>query len=57
MYFIMEKIVKMDGFVYLVKDWDRKGFETYLNLGKYDEETKEDETPKKKTKKDKKQED
>jgi len=53
----MEKIVKMDGFVYLVKDLDRKGFETYINLGKYDEETKEDETPKKKTKKDKKQED
>lgn len=53
----MEKIVKMDGFVYLVKDWDRKGFETYIKLGKYYGEIKEDETPKNKTKKSKKQED
>ena len=54
---MIDKIVKQDGFVYLVKDWDRKGFETYLNLGKYYEEAKEDETSKKKTKKSKKQED
>lgn len=51
----MEKIVKMDGFVYLVTG--DKGFETYMNLGKYYGEIKEDETPKKKTKKSKKQED
>lgn len=51
---MIDKIVKQNGFVYLVKDWDRKGFETYLNLGKYDEETKDDETSKKKTKKSKK---
>jgi hypothetical protein len=32
--FIMEKIVRMNGYVYLVHDWDKKGFETYYNLGK-----------------------
>lgn len=30
----MEKIIRMNGFVYLVQDWDKKGFETYYNLGK-----------------------
>ncbi len=30
----MEKIVKMNGYVYLVEGWDKKGFETYYNLGK-----------------------
>lgn len=30
----MEKIVKMNGYVYMVQDWDKKGFETYYNLGK-----------------------
>lgn len=29
----MEKIEKRDGFVYLVKG-DKKGFETYYNMGK-----------------------
>ena len=29
----MEKIIKMNGYVYLVKG-DRKGFETYYNMGK-----------------------
>lgn len=32
--FIMEKIIRMNGYVYLVQDWDKKGFETYYNLGK-----------------------
>lgn len=30
----MEKIVKKDGYVYFVQDYDRKGFETYVNMGK-----------------------
>ena len=30
----MEKIVRKNGYVYLVQDWDKKGFETYYNLGK-----------------------
>lgn len=30
----MEKIIKKDGYVYLVKDWDKPGFETFSNLGK-----------------------
>lgn len=30
----MEKIIKKDGYVYLIEDADRKGFETYHNLGK-----------------------
>lgn len=30
----MNNIVKMNGYVYLVQDWDKKGFETYHNLGK-----------------------
>lgn len=29
----MEKIIKMNGYVYLVEG-DRKGFETYYNMGK-----------------------
>lgn len=30
----MEKIVKMNGYVYLVENASQKGFETYYNLGK-----------------------
>lgn len=30
----MEKIIKMNGYVYLVEGWDKKGFETYHYLGK-----------------------
>lgn len=30
----MEKIIKKNGYVYLVQNWDRKGFETFYNLGK-----------------------
>lgn len=30
----MDKIIKENGYVYLVEHWDRKGFETYHNLGK-----------------------
>lgn len=57
----MEKIVKKDGYVYLVQDFDRKGFETYVNMGKdidspmWKEEVKEmsQEKPKKVKRKDK----
>lgn len=57
----MDKIIKRDGFVYLVKGCDRKGFETFYKLGKdiddprWSEEVKEMEIPKEKkgrTKKD-----
>lgn len=51
----MEKIIRMNGYVYLVQDWDKKGFETYVNLGKdpdYWENLEKDKTQKKKTKKD-----
>lgn len=48
----MEKIVKKDGYVYLVQDYDRKGFETYVNMGKDpDDERWIEDTPIKKTKK------
>lgn len=53
----MEKIIKKNGYVYLVENWDRKGFETYHNMGKdpddemWKEEIKEISKPKK-TKKD-----
>lgn len=50
----MEKIVRMNGFVYLVQDFDKKGFETYHNLGKdpdYEDNLEKDETKKKRTKK------
>lgn len=53
----MQKIIKKNGFVYLVENWDRKGFETYHNMGKdiddpkWKEEVK-DMTKRKKTKKD-----
>lgn len=30
----MENIIKKNGYVYLVQNWDRKGFETFYNLGK-----------------------
>lgn len=53
--FIMEKIIRMNGYVYLVQDWDKKGFETYVNLGKdpdYWENLEKEKTQKKKSKKD-----
>lgn len=60
----MEKITKINGFVYLVKDFERKGFETFYNLGKdiddpmWKEEVEEMKFSKKKTnKKQKKEED
>lgn len=55
----MEKIVKMNGYVYLVEGWDKKGFETYYNLGKdendpmWKDEVKEMKFNKKKNKKEK----
>lgn len=56
----MQKIIRKNGFVYLVENWDRKGFETYHNMGKdiddpkWKEEKEEVEkmTKRKKTKKD-----
>lgn len=30
----MDKIIKKDGYVILVLDYEKKGFETYCNLGK-----------------------
>lgn len=48
----MEKIVKKDGYVYLVQDFDRKGFETYVNMGKDPDDPRwNEETPIKKAKK------
>lgn len=46
----MEKIIKKDGYVYLVENWDRKGFETFYNLGKDNDDPrwKEEEKPKQK---------
>lgn len=55
----MNKIIRMNGFVYLVENWDRKGFETYYNLGKdpddpmWKDEVKEMKFNKKKNKKEK----
>lgn len=59
---IMDKIIKKDGYVFLVQDWDRKGFATYYNLGKdFDdprwEEKDNEEKPKQKKGKIKKDED
>ena len=56
----MEKIIKKDGYVYLVQDWDRKGFETFYNLGKDPDDPRwkeEEEKPKQKKTKSKKDED
>ena len=57
----MEKIIKKDGYVYLVQDWDRKGFETFYNLGKDIDDPRwkgnNDENPKQKKGKMKKEED
>ena len=54
----MNKIVRMNGFVYLVQDWDKKGFETYHNLGKDpDDPMWKEEKPKQKKGKIKKEED
>lgn len=36
----MEKIVRKNGYVYLVQDWDKKGFETFYNLGKDPNDTR-----------------
>ena len=48
----MEKIVKKDGYVYFVQDYDRKGFETYVNMGKDPDDPRwNEEAPTKKTKK------
>lgn len=45
----MEKIVRMNGYVYLVQNWDKKGFETYYNIGKDPDDPRwEDEKPKRK---------
>ena len=56
----MDKIIKKDGYVFLVQDCEKKGFETYINMGKdIDDprwEEKEDEKPKQKRKKVKKDE-
>ena len=56
----MEKIIRKDGFVFLVQDWDKKGFETYYNLGKDIDDPRweeQEEKPKQKKKKTKKVED
>ena len=53
----MEKIIKMNGFVFLVENFDKKGFETYYNLGKdidspiWQEESEEITKPQKKKRK------
>lgn len=55
----MEKIIKKDGYIYLVEHWDRKGFETYYNLGKDPDDLRwfeKEEKPKQKKSKAKKDE-
>lgn len=53
----MDNIIKKNGYVYLVKDFEKKGFETYYNLGKdpdsemWKEEIEEITKPKSKKKK------
>lgn len=53
----MNRIEKRDGYVYLVEDCDKKGFETYYNLGKdidspiWEDEVKEMNFKKRKNKK------
>lgn len=47
----MEKIIRKDGFVFLVQDWDKKGFETYYNLGKDPDDERWEDRPNKKNKK------
>lgn len=49
----MQKIIRKNGFVYLVENFDKKGFETFYNLGKDPDYWEEN----KKTKKTKKPED
>lgn len=54
----MEKIIKQNGYVYLVEG-DRKGFETYINMGKDPDDPRwyeKDEKPKQKKGKTKKDE-
>lgn len=55
----MERIIKKNGFVYLVQHWDKKGFEIYHNLGKDIDDPRwkeEEEKPKQKKGKSKKDE-
>jgi len=52
----MDKIVKKDGYVYLVENFYKKGFETYHNLGKDPENERWKEKPISKKKANKKEE-
>ena len=55
----MEKIIKQNGYVYLVQDLYRKGFETYINMGKDPDDPRwyeKEEKPKQKKDKTKKDE-
>ena len=54
--FIMEKIIRMNGFVFLVQDFEKKGFETYHNLGKDPDDERWEDRPNKKKKTQKKDE-
>lgn len=47
----MEKIIKMNGYVYLVQDFEKKGFETFYNLGKDPDDDRWEDRPNKKSKK------
>lgn len=49
----MDKIIRRDGYVYLAENWDKKGFETFYNMGKDpdDERWLEEDKPKRKRKK------
>lgn len=49
--FIMEKIIKMNGYVYLVQDFEKKGFETFYNLGKDPDDDRWEDRPNKNSKK------
>ena len=56
----MGKIIRKDGFVFLVQDWDKKGFETFYNLGKDPDDPRweeQEEKPKQKKGRIKKDED
>lgn len=58
----MNKIIRMNGYVYLVENWDINGFETYYNLGKDENDPRwgekdNEEKPKQKKGKIKKEED
>lgn len=47
----MEKIIRKDGYVYFVENFDKKGFETYYNLGKDPDDDRWEDSPNKKKKK------